>query len=198
MTDGTEGHDFQLGMRKLREAAEAFSRSNDPEFAQNAAGKAQKQVASRNIENERIDWGNPATFIQKDHFRLAHFPLSDGGHGGTTVFFDAHNNHAHTVESTAEVGEQSARVRFWLDGKVVFDESVATQPPNVSVEGLNFGKFNDCLAAQGIAAWVGYAASTVCAGVCAGTAGTGCAPCIAALAGFGGGVIGTCVYKAWE
>ena len=63
MTDGTEGHDFQLGMRKLREAAEAFSRSNDPEFAQNAAGQAQKQVASRNIENERIDWGNPATFI---------------------------------------------------------------------------------------------------------------------------------------
>lgn len=194
----TERYDVQLGIRKLREAADAFRKSEDPELAEKAAGQVQKQVASRNVEHERVDWRNPATFTQEGHFRLAHFPLVDGGYGGTTVFFDADNKHAHTVESTAETTEEAVRVRFWLDGKIVFDETLATTPPDVSIEGLNFGKFNDCLASNGIAAWIGYAASTVCAGVCAGTAGTGCAPCIAALAGFGGGVIGTCVYKAWE
>lgn len=55
--------------------------------------------------------------------------------------------------------------------------------------------FNSCLSSQGIAAWAVAAIGIACAGICAGTAGVGCIPCIHVAGILADATIAYCVGK---
>ncbi len=56
-----------------------------------------------------------------------------------------------------------------------------------------WGCLQSCLSSQGIPGWVLGFVAIICAAACIGTAGLGCAVCIAAAAGISGGQAGWCV-----
>lgn len=94
-----------------------------------------------------------------------------------------------------EVDDFSGTVKAWQNGKLMIDEVVKQEVQNekeVSTFGF-WSDFNDCLSNQGVAAWAIQSLSLVCAGVCIGTAGTGCVACLYGASFVTGGTIGTCL-----
>lgn len=96
-------------------------------------------------------------------------------------------------------------VRAWVDGTLQVDRVVgepsalgdSTVAPAATVGSPTWwSTLNSCLASQGIPAWILAGLSIICAAACVATAGAGCLVCLAAASGFGGGIVGGCIYQA--
>jgi hypothetical protein len=119
-----------------------------------------------------------------------------------------------TVSSTIETqltgdGKGGGRIDLWQDGIYTFGQSITAEEASSVVgeatsdrlattqklkrTGNFFTDLNNCLAAQGIAAWALALLSAACAAVCVFTAGLGCVACIGAVLGLPVGVIAACV-----
>jgi hypothetical protein len=89
----------------------------------------------------------------------------------------------------------SGQVEIWVDGELVLDRTIVEDNTTVRPY-LDWDKLNDCLARQGIPAWVISGVSTACAIACAITAGTGCILCLVGVVGLSTGVVSECVEEA--
>ncbi|MCV2393907.1 hypothetical protein OEB99_06280 [Actinotalea sp. M2MS4P-6] len=125
------------------------------------------------------------------------------------IAFISQGRETTVVEIAAEmVSENSVAVAIWQDGVPIHSELVTAQNQSsltgpavgngftVQDASFSWSKLNSCLSSAGISWAIITVIGIVCAAVCAGTAGAACAPCIASAAGFTGGTISYCVWKA--
>jgi hypothetical protein len=200
---------IDVGLRNMVDISHAMRPVSLVDLVGQAVGILQKALIDQLLGSKTpILLSKSQAFQVREELKLVHFPsvLDVGNPTGVTVFFDDQGNYAKTVHVLlSRVAPNGARLQIWDNDVSVFDEAtdnvsevpVATQRA-ATARGFSWSNFNDCLSQQGIASWVGYMAAGACAAICAGTLGTGCIPCIGAVAGFGGGVIGTCAVNAFE
>jgi hypothetical protein len=148
---------------------------------------------------------------------LVRVPISGLTAGSVVGYvFDADRRLTQTIEfQLIEHTPTTGQVRVWLDGRQVLDRQVTEnetmaaanamakasrgQGPSATDArplGFSFGKFNDCLSSAGVASWTVAAIGIACGGICAGTAGAGCIPCLTAAGGVTGGTLWFCIGKA--
>jgi hypothetical protein len=147
-----------------------------------------------------LDWGAATTQSHRGT-RLATVPLlgTDIPEVSKVVFMHA-SGRTSVVEMAAHVIDAGAfHLDVWQDGSQIKNVDV-TNPAVAEGSGViqvfSWSVLNRCLASAGIAWWVIAAIGVVCTAVCVGTAGFGCAVCIAALSGANLGLIAACVKRA--
>ena len=120
--------------------------------------------------------------------------------GASKVVFMHQGGRTSVVEMAAvAVDLATFHLVVWQDGARVQNaditnpEIVAGQDP---VQVFSWSELNRCLSNAGIAWWILSSIAVVCAAVCVGTAGFGCAVCIAGLAGGHTGMAAACVKRA--
>lgn len=117
---------------------------------------------------------------------------------GLSLTFDKSNtNLVNLLEvHMQEIDSNSGSLKAWLNGDIKVDEIVETEKEHQNDGVSTFGfwsDFSDCLNNQGVSSWAITALSVLCSGVCVGTGGAGCAPCLYSASFVTGGTIGYCL-----
>lgn len=90
-------------------------------------------------------------------------------------------------------------LNVWQDGALLQNADITNSQMLEGqdvVQAFSWSELNRCLSNAGIAWWILSSIAVVCAAVCVGTAGFGCAVCIAGLAGGHAGMAAACVKRA--
>lgn len=148
-----------------------------------------------------LDW-DAAVVQSYQGMKLVTIPLvGDALPDVSKVVFMYAAGRASVVEvSTRMLDVSTVHMEVWQDGAQV--KNVDITNPNVVqdedgiVQAFSWSVLNTCLSNAGIAWWILGAIAVTCTAVCVGTAGFGCAVCVAALAGGHTGLAAACVKKA--
>lgn len=186
----------------LTQAAEAVDEFREVNGHQRtrliAAAKASDYVPR---SGQVLDW-DAAVVQSYQGTKVVTIPLvGDALVDGSKVVFMQAAGRASVVETAVRMLDTStAHLELWQDGSQVRNANITN--PNVIqandgvVQVFSWSVLNRCLASAGIAWWIIAAIGVTCTAVCVGTAGFGCAVCIAALAGSNVGLAAACVKRA--
>ena len=97
--------------------------------------------------------------------------------------------------SLKEESPTSGNMKTYIDGKV--DKEQQLTEDDVSLEGLDWDTFEQCLVTAGIPRWSAAGLHFVCTSMCASGFKT-CIGCITSASALSGGQLFGCAYKNWE
>ena len=163
--------------------------------------KAQKQ-SYQPISGANLLW-EKATVYKQNNIYIVNVPLDAGLDIVSSVAYVWANGRLEIQETFARMeSENQVHAYSWIDGTPILDTVVVNNEMKAGAvygtKGLNWGKFNNCLSSKGVNWATITVIGLICSGVCAGTAGAGCVPCLFTASTVAGGTIGYCVGQAWK
>ncbi|MCL3861558.1 hypothetical protein [Actinotalea sp. K2] len=185
----------------LIEAAETAE-----EFVEVTGRPAERLVAAaiasgyQSRSGHELNWDAAAVQAYRG-IQLITVPLAGNVLDGVSkVVFMHQRGTTSVVEMTAvAVDLATFHLNVWQDGALRQNVDITNSQivgGQDIVQAFSWSELNRCLSNAGIAWWILSSIAVVCAAVCVGTAGFGCAVCIAGLAGGHGGMAAACVKRA--